>query len=111
MSGKAPKFFCEHCGNEVKRNTKVCPHCGSFFVNVRCPACGFIGNERSFLDGCPNCGYAIDTKNKASFSTVQSASGFRREKSRGNETLPAWIYILVATLFAAAIASVFFIYR
>jgi len=52
-----PRFFCEHCKQEVSARDKVCPHCGRFFSEVRCPRCGFTGEGKLFYDGCPNCGY------------------------------------------------------
>jgi hypothetical protein len=51
------RFFCEHCGAEVKRDSKTCPHCGRSFANVLCPACGFSGEARLFAAGCPVCGH------------------------------------------------------
>ena len=53
------KFFCESCGAEVPHNSKVCINCGKFFASVRCPNCGKTGNSSSFINGCPQCGYAV----------------------------------------------------
>ncbi len=58
-----PRFFCEHCKQEVSARDKVCPHCGRFFSEVRCPRCGFTGEGKLFYDGCPNCGY-LSSKSK-----------------------------------------------
>lgn len=57
---KEAKFFCESCGSEVPRNSKVCPTCGKFFASVRCPQCGRIGTNDDFKNGCPTCGYAVN---------------------------------------------------
>ncbi|WP_369792404.1 zinc ribbon domain-containing protein [Treponema sp. OMZ 838] len=56
---KQPKFFCENCNAEVRRDAVICPHCGRFFASVRCPSCGFTGTHKEFKDGCPSCGYAF----------------------------------------------------
>ncbi|MCL2128086.1 MAG: hypothetical protein FWH38_07520, partial [Treponema sp.] len=58
MFGKKPRFFCDNCGEEVGRNAKSCSRCGRFFASVRCPACGFSGDESAFSAGCPSCGYS-----------------------------------------------------
>lgn len=104
---KPPKFFCEHCGEQVPRNAKVCPHCGSFFVNVRCPSCEFVGVERDFVNGCPKCGYAI--KPHAAKKTG-GRSSFRQQKTKSydDEKLPTWVYILVGLLLLFFFALVIF---
>jgi Double zinc ribbon len=51
------RYFCEHCGKEVPRNSRRCPHCGKFFSSVQCPRCGHQGEGRTFDAGCPSCGY------------------------------------------------------
>ncbi|WP_338113344.1 double zinc ribbon domain-containing protein [Treponema medium] len=56
---KQPKFFCENCNAEVRRDAVICPYCGRFFASVRCPSCGFTGTHKEFKDGCPSCGYAF----------------------------------------------------
>jgi hypothetical protein len=58
---KPSRFYCENCGGEVRANAKVCPHCGRFFSDVRCPACGFTGDSKLFVYGCPSCGYGSGT--------------------------------------------------
>lgn len=57
---KEAKFYCECCGSEVPRNSKVCPTCGKFFAAVRCPQCGRTGTNDDFKNGCPTCGYAVN---------------------------------------------------
>lgn len=52
------RFFCEHCGNEVRPTAAACPHCGRFFADVRCPRCSSTGTPQEFRLGCPSCGYA-----------------------------------------------------
>ncbi len=55
---KRPRYFCEHCGLEVRKNAKICPRCGRFFSSVKCPRCGYTGQAEDFEAGCPVCGYA-----------------------------------------------------
>ena len=63
MKKKAPKFFCENCGEEVKENAKICTHCGKFFTNIRCPKCFHQGDSKEFKNGCPECGYSNNKNN------------------------------------------------
>jgi RNA polymerase subunit RPABC4/transcription elongation factor Spt4 len=56
---KKPKYYCEHCGLEVRRDARICPRCGRFFSSVKCPKCGYVGQADEFDSGCPVCGYAI----------------------------------------------------
>jgi predicted RNA-binding Zn-ribbon protein involved in translation (DUF1610 family) len=86
---KKPRFFCDNCGVEVERNTKACPHCGRFFAAVRCPACGFTGEENTFRQGCPSCGYSAPKP--GSYPPVKKApSGPLVPVGK----LPLWVYIL-----------------
>jgi RNA polymerase subunit RPABC4/transcription elongation factor Spt4 len=55
---KRPRYFCEFCGSEVRKDARVCPHCGRFFSSVKCPRCGYVGKADDFARGCPVCGYA-----------------------------------------------------
>jgi hypothetical protein len=55
---KRPRYFCEHCGIEVKKDARICPRCGRFFSSVKCPKCGYSGRVEDFRTGCPSCGYA-----------------------------------------------------
>jgi RNA polymerase subunit RPABC4/transcription elongation factor Spt4 len=84
---KQPKFFCEHCGAEVKQHAKVCTHCGKFFSSVRCPMCGKSGAAKDFSEGCPYCGYAeerpVTGHNSSSALTPQ-------------DPLPTWLYVICA---------------
>ena len=43
MKNQKPRFFCENCNAEVKRDAKFCSKCGHFFASVRCPVCGKTG--------------------------------------------------------------------
>ncbi|MEI6874795.1 MAG: zinc ribbon domain-containing protein [Spirochaetota bacterium] len=55
---KTARYFCEHCGGEVKGSARICSHCGRFFSSVKCPKCGSSGKASEFRFGCPVCGYA-----------------------------------------------------
>ncbi len=98
-----PKFFCENCGNEVKRNTKVCPHCGRFFASVKCPNCGFAGDSEHFSVGCPKCGYAVNSdlntkKNNNKGKSKKNKVNSSYKENRYDDLLPWWVYSLVAGL-------------
>ena len=97
---KKPKFFCEHCGTEVKGNDRVCPHCGKFFASVRCPSCGFSGASRDFRSGCPVCGYA--------FGTGGQSYGNRKAKRarEAADPLPWWVFAALVTLAVALCALI-----
>ena len=120
---KEAKFFCESCGSEVPRNSKVCPTCGKFFASVRCPQCGRIGSNEDFKNGCPTCGYAVNPDTGMSHGNYNytgvfgSASGKNRYGSRGllglsrrsnnaksgyvESGLPVWVYIVSLVILAA----------
>ena len=112
---KEAKFFCESCGSEVPRNSKVCPTCGKFFASVRCPQCGATGTNDDFRDGCPRCGYAINPdnlnsghsgaknfsgsdnnkKNKKSKQEIDWSIFHSKKSSAGyaESGLPIWVYV------------------
>lgn len=113
---KQAKFFCESCGSEVPKNSKVCLTCGRFFAAVRCPNCGKTGSSQDFSDGCPQCGYAVDEnkkmnnikqkdsvyKNDNSDSYSKSRFGrisFRKSLYSPESSLPVWVYIVVISIF------------
>ncbi|MDR0688920.1 MAG: zinc ribbon domain-containing protein [Spirochaetaceae bacterium] len=97
---KHPRFFCEHCGAEVSRETKHCPRCGRYFASVRCPACGFVGEEGIFKGGCPVCGYSA-----ASGRDGGDTKPLRKE---GVENLPLWVYVLAGSMLLAVFGFLFF---
>ena len=79
---KKAKFFCESCGAEVPHNSRVCVNCGKFFASVRCPNCGKTGSSSTFINGCPDCGYAVgDSKNNYNFNNINKNKNNKR-KSR-----------------------------
>jgi len=112
---KEAKFFCQSCGSEVPRKSKFCPKCGKFFASVLCPNCGHTGKTEDFINGCPECGYAVGKesgksgnygalKNK---SSVKETKNIKLKKNRmyiplekntsktngSDSALPVWIYI------------------
>ena len=114
---KHPKFFCENCNAEVRRDAMICPHCGRFFASVRCPSCGFTGTHKEFKNGCPSCGYAFGAdiqENQKNNTKKKKLRG--RQYTEGttdirsdSDPLPLWIYGLVLLL-GAVLAIIFFIY-
>lgn len=99
------KFFCENCNNEVPADAKFCNKCGKFFYSVRCPMCGKTGNQNLFLNGCPQCGYAVgsssDYYNSLSKSDKNNstrhmdyAGNSNKKKKTGEDPLPVWVYLL-----------------
>jgi len=94
---KNPRFFCDNCNAEVERGARSCPNCGRFFSSVRCPACGFTGEDRTFAGGCPSCGY----------SAPPSAVARPIEKKVPTGPLPLWVYILSVIAFVIAMAILF----
>ncbi len=123
MKSKKAKFFCENCGSEVPENAKVCKVCGKFFISVRCPQCGAIGNHDDFAEGCPKCGYADpktskgsknNSSNPASSNTSASIkffSGFKRRDNyserKEDSSLPVWIYIFTAIVFISMVFALY----
>ena len=116
---KQPKFFCENCNAEVRRDAVICPHCGRFFASVRCPSCGFTGTHKEFKDGCPSCGYAFtpdEQENKKDTTKKLKKKKFRIVQYVGHEAdvrtdtdpLPLWVHGVVLLL-CAALAIIFFL--
>ncbi|MGP1438341.1 MAG: zinc ribbon domain-containing protein [Treponema sp.] len=100
-----PKFFCENCGKEVKRNARFCPHCGRFFASVRCPSCNYFGHSSQFAKGCPKCGYAFHPEKEKKEATNTSSS----KKARAyDDALPKWVYFLVFGILLVVIVVVLF---
>ena len=101
---KAPKFFCENCGAEVPMDGKRCPQCGRYFASIRCPACGFVGDDDMFKGGCPVCGYS----SAGNTSARQQESGNFPQSKKPAGALPVWVYVLTAIAFIAVVIALFF---
>ncbi|MBN1835231.1 MAG: hypothetical protein JW820_05225 [Spirochaetales bacterium] len=80
------RFFCEHCGAEVPRNTVRCPACGRYFTAIQCPQCGYRGRESDFASGCPRCGYM--RPQEAAVEKGASKGGRVRREERGQGRQP-----------------------
>jgi len=96
-----PLFFCDNCGQEVNDSAKTCPYCGRFFASVRCPACGFSGEDKLFVNGCPSCGYS------ASPITAKAAKAKHprvKKKPPPADPLPIPVYIFSVIAFLAVLA-------
>ncbi|MGI5089946.1 hypothetical protein ABK01_06885 [Treponema sp. OMZ 305] len=117
---KQPKFFCENCNAEVRRDAVICPYCGRFFASVRCPSCGFTGTHKEFKDGCPSCGYAFtpdvqeDKKNNTKKIKKKKFHILRYIKPKNDirtdaDPLPLWIYGVVILLCVVLAALFFFL--
>lgn len=108
MARQKARFFCEFCGTEVKKNDKICSHCGRFFASVRCPKCNCTGTPAQFSKGCPNCGYALKKDDKQITDTKKTIFGFKEKKQKNNiDALPAWIYFVC--FFVAVLLIIFVI--
>jgi len=103
----AARFFCDNCGTEVKRNTGRCPRCGRYFASVKCPQCGFTGEESLFAGGCPVCGYCVPTEPG---KQTPRPEGSRRELIAAGK-LPLWVYAVSAAALLAVGAALFFAFR
>lgn len=117
MKNKKAKFFCENCGTEVKENSKVCNHCGKFFISVRCPNCGNTGHSQEFTKGCPKCGYAkkntfnsspsIFNNNNANKKNYFYLKKNNKKNQKQDNSLPLWIYLITTVSFVFIIFLVF----
>lgn len=102
---ETPKFFCENCGNEVKRNAHFCPHCGRIFASVRCPSCNYFGHSSQFAKGCPKCGYAFHPqKEKKEKNPKQKKVAYKAY----DDALPKWVYALVFGIVLAVVIAILF---
>jgi len=112
------KFFCEFCGSQVRAADRICPHCGSFFSQVRCPACGFQGENKLFLKGCPVCGFATATSGgkaapvESGKSNPRQNGGTKPVRNQFSGPIskaeakpaPAWVMPVLIAVFVAVIA-------
>ncbi|AHC15294.1 zinc ribbon domain-containing protein [Salinispira pacifica] len=106
-------FFCEHCGKEVKARDKVCPHCGKFFSQVRCPECDYQGPAEHFIMGCPQCGYSGHGKIEAVYEDVELSEMKKKTPGylkKSSSPIPDWVFALVGVLFLAAFVGLVIVY-
>ena len=104
---KKPRFFCEHCNAEVKRDARFCNRCGHFFASVKCPACGKVGSSSIFKNGCPVCGYAIGSADSNNNENT-NISPKKKQNFQKDESLPFWIYAI--TFSFLVIVFILFLY-
>lgn len=127
---KEAKFFCESCGSEVPRNSKVCPTCGKFFASVRCPQCGRIGSNEDFKNGCPTCGYAVNPDSELARGNFGMPVPGKGKNKKGNgygvngllglnrksdgtgsgyveSSLPWWVYLVSILILLALVAGLY----
>lgn len=83
-------FFCENCGEEVKRNSETCPACGVNFKAVKCPSCGFTDKAEFFKGGCPGCGYMASVEK----FTYRDNSKKKKTKKPILDFIPASVFWL-----------------
>lgn len=106
MGSGTPKFFCENCGKEVRKNASFCPHCGKFFASVRCPVCNYTGIASRFGNGCPRCGYALKRENEKG---EEEKKDTRLSQTTYYNGLPTWIYAMVFAVFLGVVFLFFFL--
>jgi hypothetical protein len=70
---------------------------------VRCPGCGFIGDETSFKNGCPACGYSAPP-GADTLSSDKPAARKNEKRQIPAGKLPLWVYILSIGAFIFACA-------
>ena len=118
-------FYCEFCGSLVRPGDRICPHCGSFFGQVRCPACHFEGEAKLFHLGCPVCGFAqgklqgsnsqSDAAAKKSPVKLGKASRYEIAYEIKDETqpkataMPLWVLLLMGLAFAAVLIAAIYV--
>ena len=95
-----PRFYCENCGAEVSRNAKTCSKCGCSFSSIRCPACGFVGEDGFFEGGCPVCGYTVN-RGGGSEPPAKVAAG----------PLPFWAYVITILALAAVVGALIYFHN
>lgn len=108
---KKAKFYCENCGHEVPENAKVCRHCGKFFISIRCPKCGKVGDANTFKNGCPNCGYNMKD-NSALKEILKASNSAPKSKELSDEqlresSLPIWVYVVAGVILIITGCAVF----
>ena len=119
-----PVFFCENCKKEVSANDKICPRCGKFFTDVRCPRCNHSGDVEDFTFGCPKCGYlnpawitgAASSASSSAFIEVVSPRVFEGNTiypevpRRSAPQLPAWFFLSLTLGIGTVCAALVYLY-
>jgi uncharacterized membrane protein YvbJ len=105
---KVPRFFCDNCAAEVPGASKTCPKCGRFFSSVLCPACGHVGEDDDFSNGCPACGYSSRTQQGAKRKPAGVFPGKSDKNKYKAGPLPIWVYIVTFLIFAVIVLALYF---
>ncbi len=124
MSAPVTKFYCEFCGSLVRPGDRICPHCGSFFAQVRCPVCNYEGEAKLFYHGCPVCGFA-QAKQAASPPTeaggktsparpgkpprYELAYEIEDEAPKKPAGTPSWVFVLMGLAFLVVLIAAIFV--
>jgi DNA-directed RNA polymerase subunit RPC12/RpoP len=106
-----PLFYCDSCGAEVSQDAPSCPRCGRKFASIRCPACGFVGEESLFDNGCPKCGYQVlpgKGRHKNKNIIAASRRGTKTARQAAGGELPVWAYFLTFAFFILALSFLLF---
>jgi len=109
----SPKFYCENCKKEVSSRDKICPHCGRFFSDVRCPRCNFVGKAGEFLNGCPTCGYLRSSNGGFDSGQLEflNPKTFETPKKNGEKkTLQPWAFLALTLGLSCVLAVLFYLY-
>jgi uncharacterized membrane protein YvbJ len=100
-----PRFFCDNCGQEVGDSIKTCPYCGRYFASVRCPACGFSGDDKLFGNGCPSCGYSASPSSAPKIAKKPKTKRSRvKKKPPPADPLPVFFYIVSGIVLLVVLA-------
>ncbi|MDR1625765.1 MAG: zinc ribbon domain-containing protein [Spirochaetia bacterium] len=114
-----PAFFCQNCKKEVSARDKICPYCGRFFTDVRCPKCGYSGEALEFRFGCPSCGYlnpswcsqgaasSIEILNPGMFEGPAPAARPPRKKQLH---LPPWFFLSITIGLGTVCAALLYVW-
>jgi hypothetical protein len=73
------------------------------FASVRCPSCGFTGEEALFKGGCPVCGYS------AAAGAGQILPWPEKKKApQIAGALPVWVYLTAVLALIAVLGALFY---
>jgi uncharacterized membrane protein YvbJ len=92
---QSPRYFCDNCGTEVFSDDRACPRCGRLFVSVRCPNCGYSGEDKRFQNGCPLCGYSDPNAGKGNKPSITKPKKKKSKVKHQHEPLPIWGYAVM----------------
>ncbi|MDA3941093.1 MAG: hypothetical protein PF693_17585 [Spirochaetia bacterium] len=101
-----PSFYCENCGRKVSSAMDICPGCGQEFSKVRCPSCGFTGEDTLFKVKCPKCGYSGVLNNNIHLGLELYDE---KSKEKGKQ-LPVWLYRVLIGIMVIVIIGLFRVY-